>query len=108
LRHWCVKDWIGLIGLGDMEKFKGVRLWPWRVQRGTRYEPPRLLNDEETLLDGEESEEEEEGEEEEKFRFSRGSVTPIVWIALSVVATLGGRRVLRGGFGKSLCLMSVR
>jgi hypothetical protein len=91
-----------------MEKVRGVRLWPWRAQKGTRYEPPSLLNDEETLLEGEESDEEEEGEEEEKLRWSRGSVMPIVWIALSVVATLGGRRVLRGGFGESLCLMSAR
>jgi hypothetical protein len=93
-----------------MEKVKGVRLWPWRAQRAriTRYEPPSLPNDEETLLEGEESEDEEEGEEEEKSRWSKGSVLPMVWTALSVVATLGGRRVLRGGFGESLCLISTR
>jgi hypothetical protein len=62
-----------------------------------------LPNDEETLLEGEESE-----EEEEKLRWSKGSVMPMVWMALSIVATLGGRRVLRGGFGESLCLMSAR
>jgi hypothetical protein len=91
-----------------MEKVKGLRLWPWRVHRGPRYESPSLPNDEETLLEGEESEEEEEGEEEEKLRWSKGSVMPMVWMALSIVATLGGRRVLRGGFGESLCLMSAR
>lgn len=85
-----------------------VRLWPWRAQKGTRYERPSLPNDEETLLEDEESEDEEEAEEEEKLRWSKGSVMPMVWTVLSVVATLGGRRVLRGGFGESSCLMSVR
>jgi hypothetical protein len=89
-----------------MEKVKGLRFWPWRAaQKRTRYEPPSLPKDEETLLDGEESDEEEleeeVREEEERLRWSRGSVMPMVWTALSVVATLGGRRVLRGGFGES-------
>ncbi len=105
-----MRERLELDRLGDMEKGKGVRLWPWRAQtaRTTRYEPQSLPNDEETLLEGEQSEDEEDGEEEEKSKWTRGSVMPMVWTALSVVATLGGRRVLRGGFGESLCLMSAR
>lgn len=94
-----------------MEKVKGVRLWPWRAQRArtTRYEPPSLPNDEETLLEGEESED-EEAEKEERLGWNKGSVLPMVWTALSIVATLGGRRVLRGGFGEFFIssLMSAR
>jgi hypothetical protein len=81
----------------------GFLPWPpWKKRRSTRYEPPPSSpKDEETLLNGEESDEgeEEEGEEEVKGGYRR-SVKPSLWVVLSVVATLGGRKMLRGGFGE--------
>jgi hypothetical protein len=74
--------------------------WLWKKRPRTRYEPPPSPTDEETLLHGEESEEEEEEEGEEVTVRGRRSVKPSLWVILSVVATLGSRRVLRGGFGE--------
>ena len=76
---------------------------PRRWQR-TRYAPPRAT-DEETLSedeDDESEEEEEEGDAEVKEReSSRKSAKPMLWMALSVIGTLAGRKMLRGGFGES-------
>jgi hypothetical protein len=47
---------------------------------------------------GEESEEEEDEDEGELTGRSRKSIRPMLWMVLSVTATLAGRQILRGGF----------
>jgi hypothetical protein len=44
--------------------------------------------------------EEDSEREEEEAEGARSSVKPMIWMVLSVVATLEGRRMLRGGFGE--------
>jgi hypothetical protein len=79
---------------------------PWKRSRG-RYGKLILpasaaakdeeMNDFNADVDGIEEDSEREEEESEG---ARRSVKPMVWMVLSVVATLEGRRMLRGGFGE--------
>jgi hypothetical protein len=55
------------------------------------------MNDFDAGLDGIEEDSEREEDEAEG---ARRSVKPMIWMVLSVVATLEGRRMLRGGFGE--------
>jgi len=48
----------------------------------------------------EESEDEEGGQEEVVSGRGRNGIMGVLWVVLSVVGTLGGRRMLRGGFGE--------
>jgi len=74
---------------------------PRRWQR-TRYALPPRPKDEEDFTEDEDEESEEEGEEEQlEVHRSRNSAKPLLWMALSVVGTLAGRKMLRGGFGES-------
>lgn len=64
--------------------------------------------DEEMLLDDHEFEENADDEEQEKtVGTGRGSVKSWLWMGLSVVATLRGRRLLRGDFGEFPLSMEV-
>ncbi len=81
---------------------------PRRWQR-TRYAPPPRKSEEREIGMGMESEEEseEEGEAGEEVVSGRGrnGVMGVLWIVLSVVGTLGGRRMLRGGFGELILMI---
>jgi len=79
---------------------------PWERSRGRYGEliPPASaaakdeeMNDFDVDIDGIEEDSEREEEEAEG---ARRSVKPVIWMVLSVVATLEGRRMLRGGFGE--------
>ena len=80
---------------------------PWERSRG-RYGdliPPASaaakdeeMNDFDADFDG--IEEDSEQEEDEEAEGPSRSVKPMIWMVLSVVATLEGRRMLRGGFGE--------
>jgi hypothetical protein len=79
---------------------------PWERSRGRYGEliPPASaaakdeeMNDFDVDIDGIEEDSEREEEEAEG---ARRSVKPMIWMVLSVVATLEGRRMLRGGFGE--------
>lgn len=79
---------------------------PWERSRGRYGEliPPASaaakdeeMNDFDVDVDGIEEDSEREDEEAER---ARRSVKPVIWMVLSVVATLEGRRMLRGGFGE--------
>jgi hypothetical protein len=79
---------------------------PWERSRGRYGEliPPASaavkdeeMNDFDVDVDGIEEDSEREEEEAEG---ARRSVKPVIWMVLSVVATLEGRRMLRGGFGE--------
>ena len=80
---------------------------PWKRASRGRYGkliPPAAsaaAKDEEMndFGDGSGSEEDGEGEEGE-VGGTRRSVKPLIWMLLSVVATLSGRRMMRGGFGE--------
>ncbi|PMD37693.1 hypothetical protein L207DRAFT_568614 [Hyaloscypha variabilis F] len=75
---------------------------PRRWQR-TRYAPPPRKSEEREIGMGmeseEESEDEGEGGEEVVSGRGRNGIMGVLWVVLSVVGTLGGRRMLRGGFG---------
>jgi len=74
----------------------------WKRQR-SRYGPAPVPKDEELQLDfevGSESDSEDGDESEGEVKGRRRSIKPMLWMVLSVVSTLEGRRLLRGGFGE--------
>jgi len=55
-----------------------------------------------TLLPPDHEFDEDDEDEEELNGGARRSIRPNLWMVLSVLATLAGRRVLRGGLGEFL------